>query len=125
MGELVGIVAIGGCVALGIVAMILRHLQRERIYRERMALIEKGMEIPPELRGTPAEPQTSMRGLRVVLIVLGILGVCIGVCVGVTITVQQGIQQGIGGIIGIAIGASFLIAERMIARLALNGRNGK
>jgi hypothetical protein len=95
------------------------------MHRERMALIERGMEIPPELRGAPAEPRTGMRGLRAVLIVLGILGVCIGVCVGVTISVQQGIQEGITGIIGIAIGVSFLIAERMVARVALNGRNAK
>jgi hypothetical protein len=125
MGALVGVALFASCGALGIVAMVLRHLRQERMHRERMALIEKGMEIPPELRGVPAQPQGGFRGLRAVLIVLGILGICIGVCVGVTITVQQGIHQGIGGIIGIAIGASFLIAERMIARVGLNGRNGK
>lgn len=125
MGPFVGIVAIAGCVALGIVAMVLRHLQRERMHRERIALIDKGREILPELRAAPSEAQGSMRGWRAVLIVLGILGVCLGVCIGVTVTVQEGIREGIGGIIGIAIGVSFLIAERMIARLAPNGRNGK
>lgn len=121
---IIPITIILGAVAIGIVAMVLKHKAKDRMHRERMFMAEKGLEIPSELYEVhePKKP-SEYRIARAWLLVLGVLTATIGVGVGITLTIQEGFDQGIGGLIAVFVGVGFLVAERMIARL-VSSKNG-
>lgn len=105
----------------GIVAMVLKGRQKDRIHRERMFMAEKGLEIPPDLyEPRQAKAVSEYRTGRAWLIVLGVLMISIGLGVMIALTVQEGIEHGIGGLVAMFIGVSFLISERLIAKRVVN-----
>lgn len=124
MVYMIPIVAISGAFIAGIVAMILASKAKDRVHRERMFMAEKGIDIPRELYGGAQQKKPrDYRTSRIWLIVLGVLMVVIGVGVMITIGIQEGMDEGVSGVIVIFIGIGFLIAERMIRRIAI-GSNG-
>jgi ABC-type Fe3+-siderophore transport system permease subunit len=118
----IAIFAILGAFAAGIVAMVLRSKEKERVHNERMFLAEKGMEIPKELYASPKPNKDKkpghFRAARAWLIVLGTTMLFIGVAVMIALTISEGISTGINGITPALIGVGFLIAERMLGRFA-------
>ena len=103
-------------VALGVVALYLRHKSKERVSKERMLLLEKGLPVPPELYDIKPPKAGDYRTSRIWLLLLGLLCIFIGFGAGVVETINNGIASGIGGLIAILIGIAFLITERMIRR---------
>jgi hypothetical protein len=118
---LLPLAAIAGAFAVVITAMILKSQARDREHRERMFLAEKGVEIPSALyenRDGPApNPNNGFRAGRAWLMVLGSMLIFIGIAVMIAVSVRDGIHYGINGLIPLFIGVSFMVAERLIARL--------
>ena len=106
---------------VSIIAMVLSSRAKERLHKERMYLLEKGMEIPPELYDTrkpeTKERRNGYRAGRVWLIILGLLFTFIGISVVIMPLVQGQGGNAAGGLVPIGIGAAFLVAERIIARI--------
>ncbi len=114
---LIPIVAISGAFAVAIVAAVLRTREKEQLHRERMLMLEKGMEIPSELLEPREEKKpTDFRVARAWLIVLGMIMASIGVGSMIALGVRQGLGAGINGIIPLLIGVGFLIAQRLLPR---------
>jgi hypothetical protein len=119
---LIPTVAILGAFGVAIVAMILRGQALDRQHRERMFLAEKGLEIPAalyETRENKGRKPNGFKAGRAWLMVLGTLLVFIGIGVMIALGVREGMDQGINGVIPILIGAGFLTAERLIARVVV------
>jgi hypothetical protein len=117
---LIPVVGVLGAFGVVITAMILRGQSLARQHRERMFLAEKGLEVPPELYETRDNGKRKSNGFksgRAVLMVFGTLLIFIGIGVMIAVGVRQGMGQGINGIIPLLIGAGFLAAERMIAKV--------
>jgi hypothetical protein len=125
---LIPTVAVLGAFGIVITAMVLRNQSMARQHRERMFLAEKGLEIPPELYDTRENRRLKSNGFkagRAWLIVLGTLLIFIGVGVMIALGVSEGMERGINGVIPMLIGAGFLVAERMIARVLVKADNGQ
>ena len=117
---LIPITAVAGSFAVAIVAMILKSQARERKHKERMLLLEKGVDIPKELYDVPEEKPRSgngFKGSRAWLLLLGTICLVIGVSVIIVMTVRQGFHEGVFGLIPLFIGIGFIGAERMIRSL--------
>lgn len=117
---LIPIVFLIGAFAVGIVAMILNAKAKERRHRERMYLVEKGLEIPQELYEAQKEEvkEDGYKAGRIWLIILGLLCIFIGVSVTIMLIIQGQGYNAAGGIVPVGIGLAFLLSERLIARMA-------
>ncbi len=129
MPFLIPITVLIGAFAVGIVAMILRSHAKERQHRERMFMAEKGLEIPKELYDIPAprreaEPNGYRAG-RAWLMILGTLCIFIGIGAIISLGVRHGMHEGIQGLIPFMIGAGFLAAERLIAKIIVKAEKEK
>jgi hypothetical protein len=105
-------VAFFACVAIvGALALIgyLRHtVQRHQTLR---AMVEKGMQIPPELLGQGQRPPSPRRDLR-----RGILLICFGLGIALFLIVADG-EEGAGlGLIPILVGIGYLIVAALETR---------
>lgn len=97
--------------------MVLKARSTESARRERMFMVEKGLEIPPELLERQKEPRPSdFRVGRVWLLILGTITVFVGLGVLIGLTIQEGFRTGAAGLIPLIIGLGFIAAERLIAR---------
>jgi UDP-N-acetylmuramyl pentapeptide phosphotransferase/UDP-N-acetylglucosamine-1-phosphate transferase len=119
---LVPIVAIVGAFLVGIVAMLLKSRSSERAHRERMFLVEKGLEVPKELYNGREKTVSDFGGARAWLIILGVLCVFVGISVLIALSIQTGIRDGINGLIVMLIGVGFLAAERLVLNLIVRPR---
>jgi hypothetical protein len=116
---------LGGAFTAAIVAMILKGREKERLHRERLFFAEKGIEIPRELYGFEESKPSDYRTTRVVLLITGVFFLVLSVGVLVGIGIREGLREAAPGFVVAAIGASLLLAERMIGRRfgsAVNGR---
>ena len=106
-----------------IVAMQLKARRREMAHRERMALAEKGLEIPEVLyeieRG---KPLWTVGGLRIKLIIIGILLALAGVGAMVAAGVNDGPTAALSASAPLLLGIALIVAERVIA--VMFDRNG-
>lgn len=111
-----------GAFAVGIVAMVLKSRERERVHRERMFLAEKGLEIPKELYDVEKEVKKERRGdfraARAWLIILGTTMVFIGIGVMIQLGVQEGTRRTFDGTVPLLIGVAFLVCQMLLAHLA-------
>lgn len=117
------ILMIGGITA-GIVAMFFRAKSKERAHRERMAYIERGVEVPPPLYEKSTKSAGDYRTIRMLLVIGGMLGIFIGIGAGIAVTLEEGAAKGAGGLIGILIGVGLLASERLIVQRILKNGNG-
>jgi hypothetical protein len=118
---LIPVTVLFGVFAIVVVAMILKSQAKDRQHRERMFMAEKGIEIPKELYDLPQPPKQSKpngyRAGRAWLIIIGLVMVFVGIGVMISLGVRQGMHEGVQGIIPLLIGVSFLVSERLIARV--------
>ncbi|UCF78223.1 MAG: hypothetical protein JSW03_08970 [Candidatus Eiseniibacteriota bacterium] len=119
---LIPIVALLGAFAVGIVAMILKSRASDRAHRERMFMVEKGLEIPKELYNGREKKAGDLGAGRAWLIILGVLCVFTGISVLIALTIQSGIRDGSNGLIVALIGVGFLVSERLIMNLVVRPR---
>lgn len=113
VGMLIPIVAIVMGVGLGMLALYLTHKRREMYHKERLAAIEKGVELPPEAF---FEGQLAAKSPRVYLL-RGLVWLFVGVATVVFMfalskTIPgEGPPQGVAfmGLIPVAIGLAYLI----------------
>jgi Domain of unknown function (DUF6249) len=105
-------IAFFACVAVvGALVLIgyIRHtVQRHQTLR---AMVEKGMQIPPELLGQGQRPPSPRRDVR-----RGILLICFGLGVGLFLIFADG-EEGAGmGLIPILVGIGYLIVAALDSR---------
>ncbi len=106
-------------VAIAIVWIVTSHRQKvQRIdmrHKERMAAIEKGLELPPE----PVEPENGKKtgGLR-----SGLVGLLVGVVLYLALRAVADDDIALFGLIPAAIGLANLISYFVEARRNPNGR---
>jgi len=102
------------CAAVvAIAAMSFRQKRRELIHRERLALIEKGVEIPPALLADSAAPTASSCLLR------GLIYVLVGVALSiffVAMALAEGDKEmyavATTGLISVGVGIAYLVCYR-------------
>jgi CubicO group peptidase (beta-lactamase class C family) len=116
IGVLAGL-AIVGAFAVALMSMTLRSRARERAHRERMVLAEKGLDIPAELYALERPPSESLRGLRIVLVVLGVVLVLSGIGAMVALAAEDGLRGVLNGTAPLLLGLAMLISERVVARV--------
>ncbi len=109
--------AIIGGFTLAIVEMFLKARANERRHRERVLMLEKGMELPQDAVEIHAQKPTDFPAGRAWLIILGTIMTAVGLGTIIILTVRQGIESGVSGIIPLLIGVAFFAAERLIAKL--------
>lgn len=109
--------AIVGSFAVVVTSMILRARAQQRAHEERMTLAEQGLDIPPVLYALERQRPQHLRGLRVVLIVLGVVFVLSGVGAMVALGAQAGLDGALSGTAPVLLGLALLISERIIVRV--------
>lgn len=99
-----GIVFGIGIAAVALIAAHQRKMQRYELrHKERLAAMEKGIELPPEL-GEPAEEAAKSNGLR-----SGMIGVGVGTVLYFALREVAGDDVALFGLIPAAIGLAQLI----------------
>lgn len=99
-----GIVFGIGIAAVSIVASHQRKMQRHELrHKERLAAMEKGLELPPELE-EPSEPNGKASGLR-----SGLIGLGVGVVLYFALREVAGSDVALFGLIPAAVGVAQLI----------------
>jgi hypothetical protein len=101
-----------------VVAMILKSRSDARRHKERLAMLEKGMEIPRELYDALERRESKPNGYRSGRAWLMVFG-CILVFVGLGVSAFEAVRGGPAenGIVPLFIGLGFLAAERLIAKV--------
>jgi hypothetical protein len=119
------ILLILGAFTAGITAMILKARHNERLHKERIHLMEKGLDVPQALYGVTQKRIRDYRTTRVVLLITGWFMLAMGPFILIGIGVQEGFREAAPAFSTFGIGAGLLIAERMIGgRFPKNGGNG-
>jgi len=114
---LVPIVAIIGAFATAIVGAVLRARERQHLHQERLLLLERGMEIPPQLFEQKEEKKPSdFRAARAWLIVLSMVLISIGVGTIIALGVREGVESAVNGVIPLLIGVGLWVAQRLLPR---------
>ena len=105
LGVMIPLSAVILGISAGIVGIVSRHrqlLQRADLrHKERLAAIEKGIELPPD------PPETDIRRPRYLL--KGLLWTFGGAAVWLVLTGLSGPEEGRIGFIGVAIGLAYLV----------------
>jgi len=115
-----------GFIAVGIVALILRNKEKERMHKERILLLEKGETIPDALYGIKPEKEKALsdyRTTRIWLLSIGIFFVLIGVAMVISMSFTQDIMAGLEGLPAAGIGVALILIERVIFIMFVK-RNG-
>jgi hypothetical protein len=101
-----------------VVAMLLKSRGDARRHKERLAMLEKGMEIPRELYDAVERRDAKPNGYRSGRAWLMVFG-CILVFVGLGVCVFEAARGGPAenGIVPVFIGLGFLAAERLVAKV--------
>jgi hypothetical protein len=128
VGELIPIVAIVMGVGIGMLTLYLDFRKKREMYQlyhaERMAAIERGIELPPlprEFFGNYRDPETMVARNRRRGLILLFAGIAITVAL-----VGTGIRQAWWGSLPIALGAAYLVASRFeSAELKKSQSNGQ
>ena len=84
-------------------------MQRHQTVR---AMVEKGVEIPPELLGEGKRPPSPRRDLR-----RGILLVCTGIGIGLFLLFEDGLDEAALGLVPILIGIGYLIVAKLDSKM--------
>ena len=111
-------------VAIAIVSIVAAHRQKmqrnDMRHRERMAAIEKGLEIPPE----PLEPESN--GKQTSALRSGLMGLLLGIVLYFALAAVAGHEVALFGLIPAAIGLANLAFYFVEGRKPKgNGTNGK
>ncbi|MBN1826141.1 MAG: hypothetical protein JW958_07740 [Candidatus Eisenbacteria bacterium] len=115
-----------GFIAIGIVAMVLRHKEKERLHKERLFLMEQGKEIPEILYGKKEKKEkkpSDYRTTRIWLLAIGVFFILIGVVMTIVITITEGTQEGLPGLSCVGMGGALVLIERIIYRMFVK-KNG-
>jgi hypothetical protein len=123
IGVLIPLVAVFMGIGLAIVSVIAQHRTRvkalEQRHLERMAAIEKGIELPPDLASDPGDDAGKTRKPAARYLLQGLVCLGIGVALLVSsVTIMPAELQLPGGIL-VAIGAALVIFY------VVTGRPGK
>lgn len=125
MGLLVPIIAIVMGIGISALAMMLDFKRRERLvelhHKERMAAIERGMEVPP----LPPEFFESHRSIgrrgRSGGLAGGMTVLFIGVAATIALYFNFGVEKAVWGLVLVAIGAARLLAHALQDRAPAPG----
>ncbi|RPI08935.1 MAG: hypothetical protein EHM65_09705 [Acidobacteriales bacterium] len=109
------VLLIVGSFAAGIVAMILRSQARERLQKERMLLLEKGLEVPRELYVLEAKPAREPQSVRMGLRLAGTFFSVVGIFPVMVIALDDGFPEALNGSIFLFFGMALLLCERLLA----------
>ena len=105
-----------GSFAVWIVSMIMRGKEKERLHRERMLLLEKGLEVPGRIEDTRGrarhDPQSVREGLRL----SGTFFIIVGLFPVMVIAINKGFPALLYGSSMLFIGIALLVCERVMAR---------
>jgi len=118
VATLIPIFSLTVALVIVVVAMILRSRADSRRSKERLALLEKGLEVPRELYDVIERREAKPNGYRsgrAWLMVLGSILVFVGLGVIVFEAARGGRPE--NGIVPFFIGLGFLAAERLIAKV--------
>ena len=111
--EIVVPVAFFVCVAI-VGVLVLIGYSRETMQRHQTvrAMVEKGVEIPPQLLGEGKRPPSPRRDLR-----KGILLVCTGIGIGLFLLFEDGLDEAALGLVPILIGIGYLIVAKLDSKM--------
>jgi len=104
-----------GSFAVGIVAMILRSQARERLQKERMLLVEKGLAVPKELYVLEAEPSGGRMWVRMGLLLTGVFFTVGGIFPVMVTALRHGFPDALRESVWLFVGVGWLICERILA----------
>jgi len=102
---------------LAFIYLYFRNKERDRAHKERMALAEKGIEIPPELYPSSSQGKSDFTTLRVWLLIIGIVLIFMSIGMHIVPGSPLYFVHDNRSIVGFAMGIGFIVAERVIAKV--------